>query len=201
MARLVLIRHGESEGNVVRIFTRTPMTLPLTELGRRQARDAAGAIRDIAKPRIVIASPYVRARDTGAIIAKELKLPFEVREGLHERETGEYAGKPYESIFEAEGYDHARPWIWVPPGGESYEHVRDRVGPILDELVARFPDDDIVVVSHGGVMVAMWAHMTGRWEDAHVPQNCGIILVEHREGKYQRPEVIGGGQSQRHAGG
>ncbi len=43
------------------------------------------------------------ARDTGAIIAEELQLPFEVREGLHERETGEFAGKPYESIFEAEG--------------------------------------------------------------------------------------------------
>jgi broad specificity phosphatase PhoE len=96
MARLVLIRHGESEGNVVRIFTKTPMTLPLTELGRQQAREAAVAIREIAKPCIVIASPYVRARDTGAIIAEELKLPFEVREGLHERETGEFAGKPYE---------------------------------------------------------------------------------------------------------
>ena len=201
MARLVLIRHGESEGNVVRIFTKTPITLPLTELGRQQAREAAVAIREVAKPRIVIASQYVRARDTGAIIAEELNLPFEVREGLHERETGEFAGKPYESIFEADGYDPARPWIWTPPGGESYEHVRDRVGPILDELVARFPDDDMVVVSHGGVMVAMWAYITGRWEDAHVPPNCGIVLVEHREGKFREPHVIGGQQSQRHAGG
>jgi probable phosphoglycerate mutase len=201
MARLILVRHGESEGNVTRVFTRTPMTLALTEQGRKQAREAAPAIRAIANPRIVIASPYVRAHDTGAIIAGELKLPFEVREGLHERETGEFAGRPYESILEAEGYDHARPWVWTPPGGESYEHVRDRVGPILDELVARFPDDDVVVVSHGGVMVAMWAHMTGRWEDAHVPQNCGIILVEHRDGKFLAPRVIGAQQSQRHAGG
>jgi probable phosphoglycerate mutase len=201
MAKLILVRHGESEGNVTRIFTTTPMTLALTELGRKQAREAASAIHAISEPRIVIASPYVRARDTGAIIAEELKLPFEVREGLHERETGEYAGKPYESIFEAEGYDPAQPWVWVPPGGESYEHVRDRVGPILDELVARFPLNDVVIVSHGGVMIAMWAHMTGRWEDAHVPSNCGMILVEHREGRYQRLQVIGDQPWQRHAGG
>jgi len=201
MAKLILVRHGESEGNVTRIFTTTPMTLALTEVGRKQAREAASAIHAISEPRIVIASPYVRARDTGAIIAEQLKLPFEIREGLHERETGEYAGKPYESIFEAEGYDPAQPWVWVPPGGESYEHVRDRVGPILDELVARFPNSDVVVVSHGGVMVAMWAHMTGRWEDAHVPSNCGMILVEHRDGRYQRPQVIGERPSQRHAGG
>ena len=201
MGKLVLVRHGESEGNVTRIFTTTPMTLPLTELGRRQAREAADIVQSISNPRIVIASPYVRARDTGAIIAEALSRPVEIREGLHERETGEFAGKPYESIFEAEGYDHARPWTWIPPGGESYEHVRDRVGPILDELVTRFPDDDVVVVSHGGVMVSMWAHITGRWDDAHVPPNCGIVLVEHREGKYQRPQVIGGQQAQRHAGG
>ncbi len=201
MGKLVLVRHGESEGNVTRIFTTTPITLPLTELGRRQAREAADVVKSISSPRIVIASPYVRARDTGAIIAEALDLPFEIREGLHERETGEFAGKPYESIFEAEGYDHARPWTWIPPGGESYEHVRDRVGPILDELAARFPDDDVVVVSHGGVMVSMWAYMTSRWDDAHVPPNCGIVLVEHREGKYLTPHVIGSQESQRHAGG
>jgi ribonuclease H / adenosylcobalamin/alpha-ribazole phosphatase len=201
MGRLVLVRHGESEGNVTRIFTTTPMTLALTELGRKQAREAATIIQAIADPRIVIASPYVRARDTGAIIAQELNLPFEIREGLHERETGEFAGKPYESILEAEGYDHSRPWSWTPPGGESYEHVRDRVGPILDELVARFSDEDVVVVSHGGVMVSMWAHMTGRWDDAPVPANCGIVLVEHRQGRFSAPRLIGDQRSHGDAGG
>ncbi len=201
MGKLVLVRHGESAGNVTRIFTTTPMTLPLTRLGRRQAREAATVIERISNPRIVIASPYVRAHDTGEIIARELRLPFEIRAGLHERETGEFAGRPYESIFEAEGYDDSRPWVWVPPGGESYEHVRDRVGPILDELVGRFPDDDVVVVSHGGVMVSMWAYITGRWEDAHVPANCGIVLVEHREGSFLAPQVVGTQQSPRHAGG
>jgi broad specificity phosphatase PhoE len=201
MGRLVLVRHGESEGNVTRIFTTSPVTLALTELGRKQAREAAAVIRAISNPRIVITSSYVRARDTGAIIAAELNLPCEIREGLHERETGAFAGKAYESILEADGYDHSRPWTWVPPGGESYEHVRDRVGPILDEIAARFPDEDAVVVSHGGVMVSMWAHMTGRWEDAHVPANCGIVLVEYRQGQFLRPLVIGNQQSQSDAGG
>jgi broad specificity phosphatase PhoE len=199
MGRLLLVRHGESEGNVSRIFTTTPLTLPLTPLGREQAREAAGVIRKIAQACIVIASPYVRAHDTGQIIAKELNLPFEIRAGLHERETGEFGGRPYEAILEADGYDPARPWVWIPPGGESYEHVRDRVGPILDEIAARYLDEDVVVVSHGGVMVAMWAHMTGRWEDAPIPANCAIILVEHRRGKYLQPNLLGG--AHRDAGG
>jgi len=197
MGKLVLVRHGESEGNVARIFTTTPTTLALTKLGRQQAREAADVIKAIVIPRIVIASPYIRARDTGAIIADELQLPLEIREGLHEREIGEFAGQPYEAILEAEGYDPLRPWAWIPPRGESYEHVRNRVGPILDELVARFSQDDVVVVSHGGVMVAMWAHMTGRWNDAPVPPNCGIVLVEHREGRYLEPRLIGDWHSPR----
>jgi broad specificity phosphatase PhoE len=201
VGRLILVRHGESEGNVVRIFTTTPTTLALTELGRQQAREAAGVIASIARPIIVIASPYVRARDTGLIIADALQLPFEIRDGLHEREAGEFAGRSYDDLATADGFDPSRPWEWVPAGGESYEHVRDRVGPILDELVARFPDDDIVVVSHGGVMVAMWAHMTGRWDDAPVPPNCGILLVEHRLGRYLEPQVIGDWGPPRDAGG
>jgi 2,3-bisphosphoglycerate-dependent phosphoglycerate mutase len=201
MGRLVLVRHGESEGNVARIFTTSPMTLPLTELGRRQARAAAAVIESIAHPQIVIASPYIRARDTAAIIAEKLGLPMEIREGLHERETGAFAGQPYEAILEAEGYDPARPWTWIPPGGESYEHVRDRVGPILNELAARFPHGDVVVVSHGGVMVAMWAHMTGRWDDAPVPANCGIVLVEHQRGQFLQPRLIGDRPSSPDAGG
>lgn len=201
MGKLVLVRHGESEGNVTRIFTTTPMTLALTELGRQQAREAASIIESVSRPSIVFASPYVRARDTGRIIAEELELPFEIREGLHERETGQFAGRPYESILEAEGYDPTQPWTWVPPGGESYEHVRARVGPILDDLIARFAEEDVVVVSHGGVMVSMWAHMTGRWGDAPVPANCGIYLVEHREGRYLAPRMIGERLRPRDAGG
>lgn len=56
MGRLVIVRHGESEGNVTRIFTTSPMTLALTELGRKQAREAAAVIRTISNPRIVITS-------------------------------------------------------------------------------------------------------------------------------------------------
>jgi broad specificity phosphatase PhoE len=178
MGRLLLVRHGESEGNVSRILTTTPLTLALTPLGRDQAREAAAVIRKIAHPCLVIASPYARAHDTGEIIAKELNLPFEIRAGLHERETGEFAGRPYEAILEAEDYD-----------------------PILDEIVAHLPSEDVVVVSHGGVMVAMWAHMTGRWEDAPIPANCAIILVEHRHGKYLQPQLLGDAHSQRDTGG
>ena len=54
MGRLVLVSHG----------------------GRTHARAAAAVIQTILNPRIVITSPYIRARDTGAIIAQALNLPL-----------------------------------------------------------------------------------------------------------------------------
>jgi broad specificity phosphatase PhoE len=70
--------------------------------------------------------------------------------------------------------------------------VLKRVAPVLDAVAKKYPDDEIVVVSHGGVMRAVWAHVTGKWEDAHVPPNCGIFVIEHHGGRYREPEVMFG---------
>ena len=79
--------------------------------------------------------------------------------------------------------------------------VQARVGPILDRLAAAHAGTDLIVVSHGGVMACLWAHVTGSWENAHVPPNCGIVLIEHRSGRYRAPEVVFGEPPVREAGG
>jgi ribonuclease H / adenosylcobalamin/alpha-ribazole phosphatase len=188
--RLILVRHGESEGNRDRVFTTTPFELALTETGRRQAREAAARIAARFGPELVISSPYARARDTAQIIAVELELPLKVEHALHEREMGELKGQPYDSMFASPAFDPAQRWLWKPPGGESLEEVRQRTGPIIDRLVREHPMQDLVVVSHGGVMVSLWAHATGSWEGAVVPQNCGIIVIEHVAGRYKPPRVV-----------
>jgi broad specificity phosphatase PhoE len=58
-----------------------------------------------------------------------------------------------------------------------------------------------VIVSHGGVMRAVWAHVTGKWENAHVPPNCGIVVIEHHGGHYRAPEVEYGESPARESGG
>ncbi len=82
-------------------------------------------------------------------------------------------------LLAAPDYDPNRPWAWKPEDGESYEEVQARVGPILDRLAKTHPGDDIVIVSHGGVMMTLWAYVTGEWDGAHAPPNCGIVLIEH----------------------
>ena len=201
MGKLILVRHGESVGNRAQIFTTTPHELALTELGYEQAQQAGHFIAKTFRTEVVVTSPYIRARETARIIAEILQLPLEIEPYLHERDVGTLKGQPYESVFAAPGYNPQRPWLWEPPGGESFEDVKRRVGPILDRLAAAHPSRDVVVVSHGGVMMALWAHVTGVWDNAHVPPNCGIILIEHHSKGYLAPQVIGDGARDKFTGG
>jgi len=191
--RLILIRHGESVGNRDRLFTTSPDAL-LTDLGRQQAQQAAELIARLFKPEIIVASPYARARETGEIIARELGLEVEFEARLHEQSYGHLAGKAYDLVFADPGYDPERPWLYRPPGGETREEVRTRVAPVFERIAATY-ERELVIVSHGGVMQALWAHITGRWEDAHLPYNAGIVLVEYVAGRFSPPGVIGEGNS------
>lgn len=202
MGKLILVRHGESVGNVERVFTTTPFELALTQRGIEQAHDAASRIAALFKAEVVVASPYVRARETARIIAHHLGLPLEIEHDIHERSMGHFQGKSYESILTAPDYEPSRPWLWRPPGGESFEEVMQRVAPVLDRLAGAHRERDVVVVSHGGVMMALWAYVTGEWDSAHVPPNCGIVVIEHREESgYRRPVVIGDQHSADSSGG
>jgi len=200
MGKLIMVRHGESEGNAIRRFT-TSGEAKITDLGRRQALEAALRIKQSLQPIRVIASTFARARETGLIIAAELGIPIEYEKEFREQSLGDLAGQPYEAIANDPTFDPKRSWVWRAPNGESHEDVLKRVAPVLDKVAKKYPYEEIVVVSHGGVMRAVWAHVTGDWENAHVPPNCGIVLIEHHEGRYRKPEVMFGEAAVRESGG
>ncbi len=191
MGKLILVRHGESEGNRFRRFTSSP-DAALTDLGRQQAYEAACRIREQFKPALVIASPYLRARDTARIIATELAVPLEIEAGFREQSLGQLAGQPYDLVLNDPSFDRDRSWQWRPAGGESHEDVLARTGPLVDQVANRFAREEVVIVSHGGVMRSLWAHVAGGWDGAHVPANCGIVLVEHDAGRYLTVRLVAG---------
>ena len=187
MGRLVLIRHGESEGNRERHFTRTP-EVPLTADGLEQARVAGRWIAARFAPVRIVSSPFRRALQTGAVLAETLDLPVDVEPDLREMSYGDLAGQPYEvgrGIRGTQAY-----WDWRPPNGETLVEVLARAGAALDRLAATAPEHDLVVVSHGGVMRALWRHVTGDWQSGSVVRNAGIMLVEHRAGSYVNVQVV-----------
>jgi probable phosphoglycerate mutase len=193
VARFLLIRHAESEGNRDQVFTATPL-VGLTERGREQARAAAAWIRARHAPTQVVSSPFARARQTADILAEALDLPIVVEDDLRERDYGTLAGQAYATP--RVDYDRERYWLWRPAGGETLEEVLVRVGATLDRLAARADhDEELVVVSHGAVMMAMQKHVTGAWPAAgQVLRNAGILLVEHGNGVYRGARELSTGE-------
>ena len=183
MGRLILIRHGESEGNRDRVFTLTP-DVPLTDVGRTQVSAAAEWVATRYRPSEIVSSPFLRARQTAAILADRLALGVRIEEDLREQSYGGLAGQPYATLRGTD-YDPGSYWLWRPPGGgETLVEVAARAGAALDRVAASAPAADLVVVSHGGVMMALWQHVTGDWLQGRVARNAGLVVVEHLGGRW-----------------
>jgi broad specificity phosphatase PhoE len=190
MARLILIRHGESVANAERRFTHGPEE-PLSERGRTEARARAEALRERIRPEALYASPFRRALDTARIIGDRFGLEPVVVEELREQFFGDLHGQPYDALDGVIDRAGVARWDYRPPGGESLREVAARVGPALDRIAGTHAGRDIVVVSHGGVMAAVRAYVEGAFGAAPwLSPNVGGFVVFHREGAYQAPEEL-----------
>jgi len=170
---LVLIRHGESEGNVATkrsrqgddsLFTpefvaRHSSTWRLTQAGREQARTAGAWVRenlaDITFTRHY-ASEYARAMETAALLhLPEARWYVDFR--LRERDWGDL-----DVVTDAARRAHfasnlsrrnVQPFFWTPPNGESMADVcATRVESMLDTLHRECTDTSVVMVLHGELM-------------------------------------------------
>ena len=187
MARLILIRHGQSVANAERRFTRGPEE-PLTGRGRLEARRTAERLLSRYEPAAIYSSPFRRALETASVLAELAALPVRVVEAFREQSFGELHGQPYdvfrpEAAAGAGGRFHLR-----PPGGETLIEVAHRAGPALDEIAARHAGEEVVLVSHGGVMAALrgWARRDFRTPPEPTPNAGGFVLERLREG-YRGP--------------
>lgn len=158
---LYLIRHGETDWNAEGRL-QGGKDIPLNDFGRVQAEEAAQKLRELrpdAEDLAYLCSPMSRARETMEIARRAIGLhpPFyKVDERLREITFGEWEGLTWKDVRRV---DPARAqarelgkWDYVPPGGESYQMLMERVMPALTVLTR-----DSVVVSHGGVMRAALA--------------------------------------------
>jgi 2,3-bisphosphoglycerate-dependent phosphoglycerate mutase len=189
-----MVRHGESEANRDHRYAISG-EIALTQLGRQQASQVAQKIAQRFNSERLISSDFRRALQTSEIISAEISVPLQVLKGLHERDMGCLKGEPFEHSAEVIkrdlAYDPKRPWLWRPAGGKSFYDVRLRVVAVIEELSQRHPTEEVVVVSHGAVMLSLSAHITGSWENSHHPVNCGIVLIEHENGRFRQPSVVG----------
>jgi broad specificity phosphatase PhoE len=190
--RLLCIRHGESEGNRERRFCLTP-DVPLTPLGREQALQAAAVLRSRFRPSRVISSPYRRAWETAELIAATLALPLVADAGLREQDIGVFAGQPYEAVLADASFRAEKPWSWRPPGGESLEDVAARVIPAVQRIAESHQAQELVLVTHAGVIHALRAAAFGEWNRIPPARNGELVVIEYRCGRFVVREPGEGG--------
>ena len=164
MNRLILIRHGETEGNVAKRLDTALPGAPLTERGVAQAQDLGRRLRG-RKVAELVSSQALRAKQTGEIIATEAGFTVDAVDGIHEVQAGdledrtdEAAHKTFREVFHAW---HLGDLSARPPGGESGADVLDRYLPVVEQLRPRLDDGDVLIVSHGAAIRLVGRHLGG----------------------------------------
>jgi probable phosphoglycerate mutase len=163
--RIIAVRHGETSWNAdARI--QGQLDIGLNETGRWQAQRVGKALAE--EPiTAVYSSDLERAQATAQPISEAKGVPVIPHEGLRERSFGMFEGKTFDEIHQT-WPEHAQNWRkripeWQPPeGGESLIQLRERVTRTLEQLAAKHPGEQIVVVAHGGVLDALYRVATGQ---------------------------------------
>jgi probable phosphoglycerate mutase len=175
-ARLWLIRHGESAGNVARdralaagshtidILERD-MDVPLSAQGEQQAdalRLWLAGLPPEEQPQIILSSPYARAWETSVILSNGNRCGASIRadERLREKEFGSLDRLTKVGI-EARYPEQARlrsavgKFYYRPPGGESWCDVVLRLRSAFESLCLRHAGKRILIVSHQVVVLCL----------------------------------------------
>jgi broad specificity phosphatase PhoE len=154
--RVLLARHGQSAWNAEGRW-QGQADPPLTDLGRRQAHEAARALGALDA---IWASDLQRAAQTAAIISADLGVgPVVLDPDLRERDAGEFSGLTRDEIearFPGHLADRRR-----PPGWEPDEHLLARGLRVVARIAAAVPGGDVLAVTHGGLVYTLEAHLGG----------------------------------------
>ena len=179
-ARLWIIRHGESAGNVARdaahasglpriSIDHRDVDVPLSELGERQSRALGRWFASSSKEEradVVITSPYVRAKQTGELMALEGGFAmepgetFRLDERLREKEFGVLDRLTRTGITElhpdqAEFRRLLGKFYHRPPGGESWCDVILRLRSALDTISLHYGGRRVLILTHQVVVLCM----------------------------------------------
>ena len=163
MAKLYLIRHGETDyNNSLRFQGQTD--IPLNQKGIEQAERAADFLRNIPL-QAIYTSTLIRAKTTAEIIARAKGMELQETDALREMSFGIWENmntKDIQKKYAKEWKDFfANPANTKIPQGESMSDAQKRVYPVVQEILDRYPEGDVAFVAHGGIIRVLICTMLG----------------------------------------
>ena len=162
MARLVLLRHGESQWNLENRFTGW-VDVPLSPKGIEEAKSAGEKLREVKFHR-AFTSVLMRANETLRIVLEAIGqtgIPIEKDKALNERMYGELQG--LNKAETAQKYGDAQVKVWRrsydvrPPGGESLKDTAERTLPYYEKMIKPhlLKGETIIIAAHGNSLRAL----------------------------------------------
>lgn len=196
--RILLVRHGQSQGNAEgRFGGHTPT--PLSSRGRRQAEAAA---RTLASEKItaIYTSDLLRAVQTAEPLARLTGLAINRTTAFRERSVGVMEGLTFEEAAEQHPEQYAalirRDFEHVILGGESYRQMLDRAAGELDHIMEQHSGGRICVFAHTGTICILALHLMGALDAPELKPvwistaNCGITRIEIRPDGFVRVQAV-----------
>lgn len=180
---LILVRHAAPQIDV----TTPAHTWPLSDKGRQSCYELAERLRPRCPTRI-ITSTETKARQTGYIIANTLQLPIEDQSGLHEHDRSNVTNLD-QATFQtlvARLLTHPETLVF---GQETGAQARNRFTQAIFSIRRRYPDDTVIIVTHGTVLTLFIAlynpiNPVFWWQNLRLPDffclsEPGFQLIHH----------------------
>ncbi|MFD1472159.1 histidine phosphatase family protein [Companilactobacillus mishanensis] len=157
MTEFYLIRHGQTQANAqgLKQGTINSEITNLNDAGEAQAQNLADNF-DISFADRIICSPLNRTKQTAAILNADQKLPITYDKRLLEISYGQWDGQLNSKLRETHPDVYNEYWNDVLPDyvkyateGETFQSVIDRVHDFMVDMIAKCPEEKIIIVTHG----------------------------------------------------
>jgi|GEM_PF-383783 len=178
-----LVRHGESENNVLNIMNSLPeeKKYHLTERGRAQVEKTAALL----VPKhidVIIASPLLRTRETAEIISEKAGIPIIFDKRLCELGDGIFNNRPIQEFLEKYPDAHMRVSLDPTDGVESLIDMRGRLESFLRDAEKQYANKKVAVVSHADPIEQLYGILTnespGQAASGPLPKNASHMEIE-----------------------
>ena len=162
---LFFIRHGESEANILHVFSNRGWKHGLTRKGFQQATQLAESLSEYRFKKIY-SSPLKRAAQTAKILSEKLNLEYEITDALREFDTGineglrdEESWLRWETVMDDWTIRHL--YDSRIPGGESFNDMWQRFFPLIENICQekKASDSNFLLIGHGGLFYCMLPYL------------------------------------------
>lgn len=186
------MRHGQAESNVNRVLAGRNMESHLTKHGRQQVKESANQLMKNIAIENVYVSPVIRTIETAQIVCEILGTDYVIDDRLYETEMGRLVGMNFEDITTKYGDVLTRFYSDYDPilesfGIEAFASVKYRIASLLDDLLQKHEDSNVLVVTHlDPIKAALATLLDLRPEALHRwnIRNASFTILQHENKAY-----------------